>query len=92
MTLNETYSCEKCAFFFAGRVIDRTAKTGKGVARAYRFGHICSIRPPIAEKSAADTEPMRVCALFTDRKTGAQPLRYALPEIMHPYVCGNGKD
>ena len=80
------HSCEKCYYFAPGRVLDRSAKLRKGSARQYSDGWLCTIRPPIADKAGAATEPERVCALFTDSQTLAQPLRRTLPEVMHPAI------
>lgn len=86
MPINEMFCCGKCAFCAEGRVRDRKAKRG-----AFADGHVCTIRPPVANGYQAATDPARVCALFTDRETGAQPLRHALPEPVQPAtVAENG--
>ena len=72
--------CEGCLFFADGLVRDHNAKGGRGLAVARVSGHVCTIRPPASNSWTAETEAGRVCALYTDRATGRQPLRYALPE------------
>ena len=84
METNETHTCGMCLYFHPGRVLDRSAKPRAGSARRFVDGHLCTIRPPITDKAGAATEPTRVCALYTDRRTLAQPLRHTLPDIMQP--------
>ena len=91
METNKMHSCETCLYFASGRVLDRSAKLRKGSARQYADGWLCTLRPPIADKSGAATEPGRVCALFTDSQTLAQPLRHTLPEPMQPATVAEGE-
>ena len=81
-----THTCEECLFLGDGFVIDRSARLAKGFGRKFKPGHICLLRPPIADKVDAATEADRRCALFTDKATGAQPMRHLLPEIMQPVL------
>ena len=84
MTDLQMHTCERCLFFGSGYVLDRSVRPAKGFARRHKLGHVCLLRPPIAEKVAAETEADRRCALFTDAATGAQPLRRLMPEVMRP--------
>lgn len=86
------HTCETCRFFAVGLIPDFAAKTARCKARPFTTGGICTIRPPMADKTPAVTDKTRICALWTDLQTGAQPYRYALPEIFHPLTNANGKD
>ena len=90
METNTKAACESCLYFAPGQVLDRSAKIRKGSARQYTNGWLCTIRPPIADKCSAATEPGRVCALYTSRETLAQPLRHTLPEPMQPATVADG--
>lgn len=92
MNLIDKYSCEKCLFAHQGQVYVNSEKSKGQWARNYRDALLCTIRPPqpATKGAAAETGATHVCAMFTDRETGKQPLRSLLPEVYLPLGRNEG--
>lgn len=75
-------SCATCLFCAMGFTLDFARKRKRGV-RQWSRGYVCGIRPPVSYGGPCGLPPTSedfVCALYTNRETREQPLRFALPE------------